>query len=45
MSLISKRKKPYRKAFLHPNFPYLFDEEPDEVWRFRKHETSQSLSE
>jgi hypothetical protein len=43
--IITKRKKPYRKAFLHPNFPYLFDEEPDEVRRFRKHETSQSLPE
>lgn len=35
--IITKSKKPYRKAFSHPNFPYLFDPEPDEGKRFKKH--------
>jgi len=46
MSLLTKRKKPYRKAAIYPNFPYLYDtDEPDEVFRFRKHQASQSLHE
>ena len=41
MSFHPKRKKPYRKVLNHPNFPYLYDnDEPDEVFRFRKHEAS-----
>ena len=41
MSFIKKRKKPYRKAAIYPNFPYLYDtDEPDEVARFRKHEVA-----
>ena len=40
MSLLTKRKKPYRKTAIYPNFPYLFDDEPDEVARFRKHEVA-----
>ena len=35
--IITKSKKPYRKAAIHPNFPYLFDPEPDEGKRFKKH--------
>lgn len=35
--IITKSKKPYRKVFSHPNFPYLYDTEPDEGTRFRKH--------
>ena len=44
MSFHPKRKKPYRKAAIYPNFPYLYDDEPDEVFRFRKHQASQSPS-
>ena len=40
MTLISKRKKPYRKAAIYPNFPFLYDSEPDEVRRFHKHEAT-----
>jgi len=43
--IITKRKKPYRKADIYPNFPYLLDDEPDEVRRFHKHQVSQSLPE
>lgn len=38
--IITKRKKPHRKAAIYPNFPYLYDEEPDEVRRFYKHEAT-----
>jgi hypothetical protein len=40
MSLLTKRKKPYRKAAIYPNFPYLYDTEPDELRRFKKHEAT-----
>jgi len=40
MSLTIKRKKPCRKTIVGPNFPYLHDDEPDEVVRFRKHEAT-----
>jgi len=41
MSFQPKRKKPYRKADIYPNFPYLYDnDEPDEVRRFWKHEAT-----
>ena len=38
--IITKHKKPYRKVAIYPNFPYLYDDEPDEVFRFRKHEVA-----
>jgi hypothetical protein len=40
MSFIKKRKKPYLRAAVYPNFPYLLDDEPDEVRRFQKHEAT-----
>ena len=30
MSLLIKPKKRLRRVFAHPNFPYLYDDEPDE---------------
>ena len=41
MSLLTKPNKRFRKVFTSPNFPYLYDnDEPDEVFRFRKHEVA-----
>ena len=36
MLISSEPKRAPRGVFGHPNFPYLFDDEPDEVARFRK---------
>lgn len=35
--MVFRRKKPHKRIYRHPNFPYLFDPEPDEGKRFKKH--------
>jgi len=40
MLISTEPERAPRGVFGHPNFPFLYDTEPDEVARFRKHEVA-----